>query len=325
MDDGIKRVAVFGTGQMGPGIAVVCALAGCTATIVGRSTESVARGRSTALDALAFLHEHRAITKRAADAARRRLAFTTDGRAAGPADLVVESIAEHLPTKQAFFCELEDIFSPGTILASNTSGIRISDIAAHMRRPARAITAHFWNPPHLMPLVDVIRGERTGQDVVERVVHFLRRCGKQPVVGRKDVAGQIGNRLQHALIREAVYMVQEGIVSVEDCETAVKAGFGLRLPVYGPLEHSDAVGLDLSQAVQSVIVPSLCNASGPLPLLNELVAQGKLGAKSGQGFYDWSERDVAELRRRRDLFLVERLKAERATAGRMKAERREQR
>jgi len=311
MDDGIRRVAVLGTGQMGPGIGLVCALAGCTVTIVGRSAESAAKGRSTALAALDFLAENKAITLRAADAARGRLAFSDDRAAAAPADLVVESIAEHLPTKQRFFCELEEILSPQTILASNTSGIRISDIAAHMKRPERAITAHFWNPPHLMPLVDVIKGDKTAQAVVDRVVHFLTRCGKKPVVGRKDVVGQVGNRLQHALLREAIYMVQEGIVSVEDCETAIKAGFGLRLPVYGPFEHSDAVGLDLTQAVQSVIVPGLCSAGEPLPLLNELVAQGKLGAKSGQGFYDWSTRDVAELRRQRDLFLVERMKAER--------------
>jgi len=311
MGDGIRRVAVLGTGQMGPGIGLVCALAGCTVTIVGRSAESVGRAHQAVADALAFLLENKAVTQRAARAAQTRLTFTADRGAAAPADLVVESIAEHLPTKQRFFCELEDIFPPNTIIASNTSGIRISDIAAHMRKPERAITAHFWNPPHLMPLVDVIKGERTAQDVVDRVVAFLTRCGKKPVVGRKDVVGQIGNRLQHALIREAMYMVQEGIVSVEDCETAIKAGFGLRLPVYGPFEHSDAVGLDLTQAVQSVIVPGLCNAAQPLPLLNDMVSRGDLGVKTGRGFYDWSTRDVTELRRQRDLFLVERMKAER--------------
>jgi 3-hydroxybutyryl-CoA dehydrogenase len=306
--DNITRVAIFGTGQMGPGIGVVCALAGCRVTIVGRSAESLQRGQGTVVSALDFLADNKAITRRTAKAAMARLAFSHDAASAAPADLVIESIAEHLPTKQQFFHQLEDVFSPDTILASNTSGIRISDIAALMQHPERAVTTHFWNPAHLMPLVDVIKGDKTAQATVDRVYAFLLRCGKKPVVGRKDVAGQVGNRLQHALFREAIYMVQEGIASAEDVETAIKAGFGLRLPVYGPFEHIDASGADLTNAVQDIILPTLCNAGASLPLLRDMVAQGKLGAKTGQGFYDWSQRSVDDLRRRRDLFLVERMK-----------------
>lgn len=315
VDDRISRVAVFGTGQMGPGTAAVAALAGCTTTLVGRSAASAQRGRS-ALDALfTLLVDNELISAGEAAAANQRLTVTDDIHSAAPADLAIESIVEHLPTKQTFVCDLEDIFGPDAIISSNTSALRITDIAALMKRPERAVTTHFWNPPHLIPLVDVMKGEKTSMETVERVYAFLKRCGKQPVIGRKDVPGQVGNRLQAALVREAIYMVQEGIVSVEDCETAIKAGFGLRLPVYGPFEHNDNTGLDLTLAVQSTVVASLCNASEPLPLLKQMVAEGRLGAKTGRGWYDWSNRSMDDVRRRRDLFLIERAKAARKEQG----------
>ena len=309
MDDGISKVAVVGTGQMGPTIALVVALNGCEVTLVGRSAESLARGKAGFEGALSFLVTNEAVAPEAAAAARGRLAETTDQSAVADADLVVECIVEHLPTKQEIFRSLDELCPPEVILASNTSGLRITDIAALMRRPERAVTTHFWNPGHLMPLVEVIQGERTSEATIERTYGFLRRCGKQPVVGRKDVPGQICNRLFQAVIREAVYMVQEGIASAEGVETAIKAGMGLRFPVYGPLEHLDAVGLDLGLKVQATVLPGLCSSSEPAQLLKDLVARGNLGASTGQGFYDWRQRSVEELRRTRDLFLVERLKA----------------
>lgn len=308
MTDDISRVVIFGTGQMGPGIAVCTTLAGCQTTLVGRSPESATAGRSRYDAALAFMVEHEVVTPAAAAAATARLICSTDHHAAATADLVIESIVEHLPTKQTFFRELDALCPPTTILASNTSGLRISDIAALMEHPERSVTTHFWNPGHLMPLVEVIQGERTAEETVQRTYRFLQRCGKRPVIGRKDVPGQICNRLLQAVIRECIYMVQEGIASAEDVETALKAGAGLRFPVYGPLEHLDAIGLDLGLAVQSSVLPSLCNATEPGQLLKDLVAAGHLGARTGQGFYDWNARDVAELRRTRDLWLVQRMK-----------------
>jgi 3-hydroxybutyryl-CoA dehydrogenase len=310
-EDRISRVAVFGTGQMGPGIAAITALAGCATTLVGRSASSVERGKRSCLAALDFLLAHEVISQQERQACVASLAFTQNAAAAAPADLAVEAIVENLAVKQQFFVELEALFAPGTILASSTSALRIKDIAARLKHPERAVTAHFWNPPHLVPLVDVMQGEQTSEETVQRVYRFLTRCGKRPVIGRKDVPGQIGNRLQHALMREAYYMVQEGIASVEDVETAIKAGFGLRLPVYGPLEHSDISGVDLALAVEGTVLPSLCNATEPLPLLRKMVAAGNLGAKTGQGFYNWHERSAEQLERQRDEFLVERMKVAR--------------
>jgi 3-hydroxybutyryl-CoA dehydrogenase len=305
----ISNVAVIGTGQMGPGIALVANLAGWQVTLIGISAEEIAKGLRAYQAALDFLVEHGAVSPEEAAQAKPRLKTSLELADVRFADLVVEAIFEHLPTKQELFQKLDELCPPETILASNTSGLRISDIAACMQlHPERAVTTHFWNPAHLMPLVEVIQGDKTSDETVAITADFIRRCGKRPVVGHKDLPGQVCNRLFQAVIREAIYLVQAGVASAEDVETAVKAGMGLRFPVYGPLEHLDAVGLDLGLAVQSSVLPSLCNSSQPGELLSSLVTEGKLGAKSGAGFYDWSQRSVDELRRTRDLFLVERLK-----------------
>lgn len=304
----IKRVAIFGTGQMGPGIAVTAVLAGCDTILVGRTPLSVARGQARFDAALAFMVENGVVFPGEAASAAERLVTAIDIGAAAQVDLVIESIIEHLPTKQQFFRALDEVYSPDVILASNTSGLRISDIAALMERPERAVTTHFWNPGHLMPLVEVIQGQRTSEETVQRTYRFLQHCGKKPVIGRKDVPGQICNRLLQAVIRECIYMVQEGIASAEDVETALKAGAGLRFPVYGPLEHLDAVGLDLAITVQTSVLPSLCSSAEPGQYLKDLVADGHLGARSGRGFHDWRRRSVDELRRARDQFLVQRMK-----------------
>ena len=307
--DRISSVVVIGTGQMGPGIALVINLAGWPVTLVGISPEETARGVQGYQTALNFLVEHEVVSPAEAAQAKARLQTSLNIEDARSADLVIEAIVEHLPTKQALFQRLDAICPAATIIASNTSGLRISDIAARMERhPERAVTTHFWNPGHLMPLVEVIQGEKTSDETIQATYEFLKRCGKKPVIGRKDLPGQICNRLFQAVIREAIYLVQEEIASAEDVETAVKAGMGLRFPVYGPLEHLDAVGLDLAIAVQSSVLPSLCNATEAGGLLQQYVEQGNLGAKTGRGFYNWQERSVDELRRDRDLFLVERMK-----------------
>jgi 3-hydroxybutyryl-CoA dehydrogenase len=310
--DAIKSVAVLGTGQMGPGIAVATTLAGFCTLLIGRSDDSVARGVAGYEAALAFLAEHEAITAAEAAAAQGKLTLSTDLRTVGEVDLIVESIVEHLPTKQEMMVTLESLCGAQTFISSNTSGLRITDIAALMAHPERAITTHFWNPAHLMPLVEVIQGERTADATVDSVYAFCKAIGKEPVVGRKDMPGQVCNRLFQAVIREAIDLVEQGIASPEGVETAIKAGMGLRFPVWGPLEHLDAVGLDLGLKVQATVLPSLCRSAEPAKLLSDLVAAGNLGAKTGHGFHDWTTRSMDELKQTRDLFLVERYKARRA-------------
>jgi len=300
------HAAVLGTGMMGPGIAVSLALGGCDVTLVSRTDDSAARGLDTARAQLDILLANELITPAAASAALPRLASSSNLAAAtARAALVVESVPEQMDLKQALFAQLDELAPPEAILASNTSGLSITDIAARCRRPERVLTTHFWNPPHLMPLVEIVRGAHTAEAVVDHTRALLLACGKVPVLVKKDRPGQLGNRLQMALFREAVSLVAEGIADPEDVDTAARLGFGIRLPVYGILEHIDLVGLPLARTVCDYVVRDLNNAPHAPELFDRKIAAGETGAAAGRGFYDWSTRDAAAVRARRDRFLIE--------------------
>lgn len=304
VEDRFARVAVIGTGMMGPGMALTLARGGSRVALFGRSTDSIQRGFDRLDEALAFLIAHRLLNDQQAPELRERVWGTTDlAKAVEGAGLVQESVVENLEAKRALWSQLENVCSADTLLTSNTSGLRISDIVVGLRHPERAATLHFWFPAHLMPLVEITQGERTSDATVDALVAFMRRCAKVPVVARKDVPGQIANRLQHALFREATYMIQEGIASAADVDLALKMGPGRRWPVYGILEHHDIVGIDLGLSVQRSLVPGLCRSAEPLPILEEKVERGETGVKTGRGFYDWSERNADALKERRDAFL----------------------
>jgi 3-hydroxybutyryl-CoA dehydrogenase len=295
--------------MMGPGIAVSLALAGHTATVYGRAPASLQRGLDAVERCLDLLYGEHLVTARAARAARSRIDGTTDlALAVGQAAFVFESVAEDLELKQRLFAEVERLAGPDTILASNTSGLPITRIAEQMQCPERAATTHFWNPPHLMPLVEIVKGDRTSEETLTRLFDVLAGAGKRVVVVRKDLPGQLGNRLLHALFREAFHIVQEGVATVADVDTALKYGPGLRFPAYGLLEHADMVGLDMMMAIESYLFGALSTMTQPPPFVRDLIAQGNLGAKSGHGLYDWTQRSAPAVLAARDKFLVDRLK-----------------
>jgi 3-hydroxybutyryl-CoA dehydrogenase len=301
----VSHVAVAGTGMMGPGIAATFALAGRQVTIVSRTAESAAKGVATATSLIQVLASNGLADPTQAKDALARLSSSTDPEAAVRAvQLFVESIPEDLATKQAFFARL-DKASPDTILCSNTSGISISAIAEKSSRPERILTTHFWNPPYLMPLVEVSVGKRTNSKIAQAVMEILRACGKVPVLVHHDRPGQLGNRIQHAMIRECVNIVQEGIATAEDVDLAVKTGVGFRLPVYGVFEHADMVGLDLVKAVQDYVLPDLSTVKEAGHLHKEKVAKGELGVKSNRGFLEWTPEKAQAVRARRDAFLIQ--------------------
>lgn len=308
----ITRVAVVGTGMMGPGIAAVFALAGIRTVLVSRSAEGAARGLAAARGLMAALVDNALADADEAAAGQALIVSSTDLEGtANTVDLLVESIAEQLATKQDFFARL-DAAAPETILCSNTSGFSVTEIAERCQRPERIFAAHFWNPPHLMPLVEVVMGKRSDPAMAKDVVAFLKSCGKLPVLVRKDIPGQLGNRIQHAMLRECVHIVAEGIASAEDVDLAVKAGFGLRLPVYGVFEHADLVGLDLVKAVQDYVVPDLGKESGASPLHNAKIARGETGAAAGKGFLEWPAGKAGKVRAIRDAFIMEFLRSKKA-------------
>jgi 3-hydroxybutyryl-CoA dehydrogenase len=296
--------------MMGPRIGVCLALAGHPVVLWGRSDASLQRGASAFEDALAMLVRGELVQPAAAADARGRLSSVTDlARAVADAAFVFESVAEELALKQELFGEVERHSPPGAIFASNTSGLPITAIAQHLQHPERAATAHFWNPPHLMPLVEIVKGERTSDDTVEQLRAVLSHAGKRVVVVRKDVPGQLGNRLQHALFREAFHLLEEGVASVEDIDAAIKYGPGLRFPAYGLLEHADMVGLDMMVAIESYLFAALSASTEAPKILRDLMAEGALGVKSGRGLYDWTnQRCAADVIKARDTFVLQRIK-----------------
>ena len=309
-----KTAVVIGTGMMGPGIAATLAAGGVETTIVSRDARKAGLAVDKARADVRLLVDN-GLRSPAHIAALNGAADLEN--AVASADLVIESAPEDMELKQALFAHLDRIAKPDAVLASNTSGLSITAIASRSEHPERILTAHFWNPPHLMPLVEIVKGERTYDAVAQWLFELLEHCGKTAVLIQKDRPGQLGNRLQMALLREACAIVEQGIASVEDVDRAAKAGFGLRLPAYGIFEHQDAVGLDMGLGILDYIAHDLYSEPRAPDYYREKVAAGKLGAKTGEGFYLWGAqqggRDIGEVKRRRDEFVLDCLKRAQAT------------
>ncbi|HUB82246.1 MAG TPA: 3-hydroxyacyl-CoA dehydrogenase family protein [Bryobacteraceae bacterium] len=306
MTDGLRNAAVIGTGMMGPGIALTLALGGWRATILSRSGAKAAEGLEKARAQAGLLAESELVdgarAEQAASLLRASADFEETIRGAG---LVIESGPEDMAFKQDLFARMDALTGAETLLASNTSGLSITAVAERCARPERVLTAHFWNPPHLMPLVEIVMGGRTSGESAERLRTVLEECGKTPVMVRKDRPGQLGNRLQMALLREAAHMLAEGIASAEDIDSVVRNGLGIRMPGYGLLEHMDVVGLNLGLAVLEYVARDLYSEAHAPEYVRELVRRGEIGAGAGKGFHDWSVKSADEVRARRDASLIE--------------------
>jgi len=283
------KIAVIGAGLMGHGIAQVFALGGHAVTI----TDTVVQNLDTAIGRIAANLRDLGDDESAVE----RVAPCFDlADAVGEADYVVEAVLENLALKQKLFAEIERHVRPDTILASNTSVIPITDIMRGLQRRERALGTHWWNPPFLVPLVEVIETQWTAPEAVAWTMALHQAAGKKPAHVKKDVPGFIGNRLQHALWREAISLVENGICDAETVDAVIKASFGRRIAVLGPLENADLVGTDLTLAIHETVLPAIDSRPGPSPYLQKLAAGGKLGFKSGEGFRKWSAEDQAALR-----------------------------
>ena len=285
------RIAVVGAGLMGHGIAQVFALAGHDITITDTFKPALDAAKDRVLANLKDLGEDQAALDRITP-----VADLAD--AVRDADYVVEAVLEDLDLKQSLFAEIEKHVRPDTILASNTSVIPITAIMQGLNKRERALGTHFWNPPFLVPLVEVIETEWTSPDVVAWTMALHRDAGKTPAHVKKDVPGFIGNRLQHALWREAIALVENGICDAETVDAVVKASFGRRLGVLGPLENADLVGTDLTLAIHNTVLPAIDSRPAASPYLEKLVKDGKLGFKSGEGFRAWTPDQQQALRQR---------------------------
>ena len=290
-----RNIAVLGAGLMGHGIALTFARAGHEVRVYDAFQDS--------LDAL---HERVRASMVALGATPAETTETISGitpvrelaDSVRDADFVFEAAPEKPDLKRALFADAERYAPADCIFASNTSVIPITTIMADLGERSRALGTHWWNPPHMIPLVEVIRTEWTSGTTVHATMDLLASVGKTPVRVEKDVAGFIGNRLQHAMWREAINLVEKGVCTAADVDTVVNTSFGRRLSVLGPLANADLVGTDLTLDIHENVLADLDNRPAPSPYLRGLVEAGKLGMKSGEGFRSWTPEEADQLRQR---------------------------
>ena len=304
--DDIKRIAVVGAGLMGHGIAQEFATAGYDVRLTSRSQASLDRAVGQIKDNLGRLIALGVVDEAQVAGVEARLRTCVDfADAVGDADLVIEAVYEDLSLKQRVFKRLDRICPDRTILASTTSTFPATQIATATSRPDRALVAHYINPPYLVPLVELVPGEGTSEETLTAVRELLADLGKQPVVLRKEVPGFISVRLQAALLREALSLVQSGAAAPEDVDTVIKTSLGRRWAVAGVFEVLDLAGWDVVSDISSWLFPKLESSGEPPPVLREKVERQEFGVKSNKGFYEWTPQSAEELRQRIARALVE--------------------
>ena len=296
----LNRATILGTGTMGPGMGAVLARAGLQVTMFDVDTEALARteGMVAIVDGVLDRLE---VPLRDGGAIQYESKRAT---ALAGAELVLEAIPEKLELKQQLLAEVEEEISAETIIASNTSGLPITEIAAGLAHPERVIGWHWSNPPHLIPMNEVINGERTAPEVTAAVEELTRRIGYHPVTLKKEVPGFVENRVLYAIMRECLALVDEGVIDVEGLDLCVKWGIGYKLAVIPPIQLLDMAGLDIYTSVASFLNADLSTESGISSTATGLRDAGRLGIKTGAGFFDYTPERINELRQQRAAALV---------------------
>lgn len=300
----IKNILICGAGMMGKGLAQVFSKCeDLNITIHNRRERDI---YGPIRENLEQLRDKGIITDKEIDARLSRISFTTDIESdeVKNADLVIECVAEEMKLKQDLFVKLERICREDCILATNTSVMSPTEIFQKVKYKERVVGTHFWNPAHLIPLVEVVKTANTSDETVDFTMSILKKVGKKPVLCKKDVPGFIANRMQHALWREAISIVERGIADAKTVDEAVKYSFGLRLPQLAPMENADMVGLQLTYNIHNYILKHLEDSHEPSPILKEYLSQGKEGFKSGEGFQSWSPEAIEKSKRNLNEYLI---------------------
>jgi len=307
MED-IKLIGISGAGTMGSGIAQIFANKGYKVILADIKDEFLDKSRKLIEVFNSSFIDEGMMTKDEAEKVLENIEFTTDVREFKDVDIVIEAIVENLEIKQNYWKEIEGICREDTIFATNTSGLSVNDISQKVLKKDRFLGTHFWNPAHIIPLVELIRADETSDETVDLLKEVLENINKVSVVVLKDAYGFIGNRLQFAAFREAVNIVERGIASPEDVDKAMKYGPGFRYPLIGPLETADLGGLDTFYNISSYLFEDLADTKKPQEILEALIGKDELGVKSKKGFYDYSNGKDEEAIRKRDKMLFEMLK-----------------
>ena len=308
----MEKLAIIGSGTMGHSIALNAAWSGLNVRMYGLNQDDLTKGLEGIKNKLVGLNQHGLISLQDIEAIQSRISVSQsiDDTVAG-SSFVIECIPEDLALKQQLFNHLDKICAPDVILATNTSGLSLSLIAAGTKNPERTVITHFWNPAHLVPLVEVLQADKTSEDTFNRTIALLKYMHKKPIEVKREVPGLVGNRLQFALFREAQYLLEEGIASKEDIDAAVTYSIGRRLPVTGPLLSADMGGLDVFAAISDYLFEDLSKSDRSFPTLTKLVEQKKLGSKTKRGYYEWDKDFSTKVNQAREKELIRHLKQDR--------------
>lgn len=297
----IQRVAIIGLGTMGPGMAARLARGGIDVVAYDIAPAAIERAR-TMLAAADGVLDNLGIEAKGTGGSVRFTGELED--AVKGADLVIENVPENEEIKAGVYRKIEGMISADTIVASDTSGIPITRLQAHISNPARMVGMHWSNPPHIIPMIEVIGGEQTAPETVVAIRDFIRSLGLLPVLLKKDVPGFVENRVLYALLREVVDLVERGVIEPEDIDTCVSWGIGYKLAVIGPMALLDMAGMDIYHSVSSFLNEDLCDRKDVAPLVTKQMADGKLGIKSGEGIYSYTPEKIAQLQPERAKKLV---------------------
>jgi len=308
--ESISETGIVGTGLMGSGIAAVFAAGGINVRIYDSDASRLQSCRAQ-IARIAEELSASSLLDTSPNHVVERVAVARQLNDLQTCQFIMEAIPEDLNLKHQLYLQLERTVPHDTILASNTSGLMPSRLIENLEHPERFVVAHFWNPPHAIPLVEVVPSEKTGPETVETVLTFLRRVGAEPVLISKELPGFIGNRLQYAVLREALAIVRSGAATPEAVDLVMKASLGRRYATVGPIETADLGGLDTFLSIASHLMPELAKDEEVLDLIRERVKAGKVGLRSGEGFYSWPEERANQVQARRNQDLLRRRVADR--------------
>lgn len=304
----IKKIGVAGGGTMGSGIAQIFAQNGYEVIVTDIADKYLENTKMIISLNQKILMNEGLLTEEEAQESLKHISYTTDKGVFKDVDLIVEAIIEKMEIKQDYWLEVEGIASENCIFATNTSGLSINGICSKLNKKDRFIGMHWWNPPHIIPLIELIKADNTSEETVQTLKELVDKVGKESVVVLKDVNGFIGNRIQFAVYREALKIVEDGIATIEDVDKAMKYGPGFRYPVLGPFETSDLGGLDTFYYISSYLFNELSDEKKPTKLQQEMMDNNNLGIKTGKGWYDYSDGKGEEAMARRDINFFKMLK-----------------
>ncbi|MFP3510838.1 3-hydroxyacyl-CoA dehydrogenase family protein [Peribacillus sp. SIMBA_075] len=301
----IKKVAIIGSGVMGSGIAQSFAVSGYFVTINDIKEDLLYHAQNRISENLSLLIEEGVLTDEEKQDALVNITYSVDLKGAvRDADFIIEAIPEVIELKLNLYEQMEEMIKPDAIVASNTSTFPISQLMGKASFADRMVITHFFNPGHLVPLVEIVQHGETKPEIVKATMDLMRKIGKSPILLKKEIAGFIANRLQTALMREAFYLLKEGVADAEDIDTAITAGPGFRWAFTGPIEIADFGGLDTWQRVFDNVSPVLDQSKEAPDLIRDLVAKGKLGTKSGEGIFTYEESTVSQKINERDRHFI---------------------